>query len=989
MREWSSTEDDYGTNDPPSFEIVGHGHQPARAAGLADYLSVLAMSGPLRPNDALGHSHLGLDRMRHIGSAALTLVIGSAGAALITIYYLAHVLPVAAWVGWATSVALSSIMLLALAVGCRLARPTPEQGEHWGRLCQIAVGASGFSWGALGLVLVHGSDASHYGPFLLLMASLCAVGMYALAPIFSAFLAFSIPLVFGAVLPLALQSWSGDWEIAVPVAAIYCLAVATVRRSTRVIGQYASNDSEHERVVTALSLKQAETEQINAELLDEIAQQRRAQAELEANEHHFRALVETSGDMVWAIDQDACYTYVNGPAVEAIMGYRAEEIIGAPFTQFAVPAAAQVFDDEFFKLKEVGGQLRVDGEYRHSSGRAIHLSINAIALHDGQGVFRGASGTAVDVTKIKTAEMLLKQTLAKQEAILNSATIGIAFVQGGSIVHCNAEMEKMFGHPPGGLMGRSIEALSVADSAQAWLSTVNGAIDGRRIYDSDHICQRRDATTFWCHLSVRAVEEGSPQEGTIWVVQDISDRKQKEQVIEHTALHDALTGLPNRVLLRDRLEQAVRHAARAKLRFGVLFIDLDRFKMVNDTIGHDGGDQLLRTVGERLRMCVRNEDTVSRQGGDEFIVVLPEIHGSEQIEVVARKILHDLAKPISIFGNDYVVTGSIGISIYPDHGKDVQSLLRHADAAMYLAKEVGKNTYRVFTEELDLHATEEIRLENFLRMAIERQQLEVYYQPRVDLATGRVNSLEALARWHHPELGWVSPTKFIAVAERAGLIDRLGDWVLRRACRDVTYLSVLGHGDFGLSVNVSCRQFTRPGLVADVCKVMGEYGLNPRRLELELTESTIAQDTEQALQILRAFQAVGIGIGIDDFGTGYSSLSQLKRFPIRTLKIDRSFVAGLPFEHDDVAITLAVITMAKQLGMLIVAEGVETPEQRQFLVEHGCNEGQGYLFGKPAPLSEIVKLFEPGAALAASDRNARPEGRSEDQFQRFLSSLSP
>jgi diguanylate cyclase (GGDEF)-like protein/PAS domain S-box-containing protein len=534
--------------------------------------------------------------------------------------------------------------------------------------------------------------------------------------------------------------------------------------------------------------------------------------------------------------------------------------------------------------------------------------------------------------------------------------VGIAFIQCGEIVRVNAELEKKFGYPRGTMTGMKIHDLYAVEGSQVWVSMVDSVVAAGHVYEADQMFRRQDGGRFWCHLAVRAIDEGSLPDGAIWVVQDISERKQKEQLVEHVAHHDALTGLPNRVLLRDRLEQAIKHASRAKAKVGVLFLDLDRFKVVNDTIGHDGGDQLLRMVSERLRLCVRSEDTVARQGGDEFIVILPEIADASDAESVAEKILSELAKPIPIFGSDFYVTASVGISLFPDHGKDVQALLKHADAAMYYAKDLGKDTYRVFSEALNERALEEARLESLLRTAIERQQLELHYQPRIDLATGRINSVEALLRWYQPEQGWVGPDRFIPIAEQTGLISRLGDWVLRRACKDMTHLSSLGF-DIGVSVNVSQRQFSQPGLVDNVRSVLNEFRLDPIRLELELTESAIAQDTEQAVQLLKSLEGLGIGLAIDDFGTGYSSLSQLKRFPIRTLKIDRSFVDGLPRDEEDVAIALAIIAMAKRLKMRVVAEGIETPQQRQFLARHHCDEGQGYVFSKAVPLREIEQML--------------------------------
>ncbi|MGH8802076.1 MAG: putative bifunctional diguanylate cyclase/phosphodiesterase, partial [Casimicrobiaceae bacterium] len=517
--------------------------------------------------------------------------------------------------------------------------------------------------------------------------------------------------------------------------------------------------------------------------------------------------------------------------------------------------------------------------------------------------------------------------------------------------------EKMFGYPAGSLVGQPVADLCAADQREAWQVAVRAAVAGQRAYDNDVLGLHRDGSHFWCRAAVRGFEASGTPDTTIWVAQDISDRKQKEQAIVHAALHDALTGLPNRALLSDRLAQAVRFAARANTKFGVLFLDLDRFKYVNDTVGHDAGDQLLRVVANRLRSRVRSSDTVARQGGDEFIVMLPDVRSQADIERVAGDLLAEIVKPIPVFGNDYVVTASIGISMYPDHGADAQMLLRNADAAMYRAKDLGKNNYRVFSEDLHQKVTEDIRLEQMLRTALDSEQLAVHYQPRIDLATGRICSVEALARWEDPLLGAIEPTKFVAAAERAGLIGRLGEWVLRRACRDLTELSAMGYPELGLSVNVSHSQLSDPGLVATILRVVGEHGLAPQRLELELTETAIARNLDQAVTLMQEVAASGIGISIDDFGTGYSSLSQLKRFPIRTLKIDRVFVDGLPHEPDDAAIVLAVIAMAKSLKMRVVAEGVETQDQCAFLLRHECDEVQGFLFSRAVPFDRVVEVL--------------------------------
>ncbi|HEX7328630.1 MAG TPA: EAL domain-containing protein [Casimicrobiaceae bacterium] len=691
-----------------------------------------------------------------------------------------------------------------------------------------------------------------------------------------------------------------------------------------------------------------------------------------ANEAHdalFRALVETSGDIVWAVDANGCITYVNGSALEATLGYRPENVLGFPLTQFAERATAQAFDDELFRLIDGAPQLEVTGTFYHREGHKVHLAVRAIAVHDGEGRFAGANGTAVDVSGLKEAETRLRRALDEQEAVLDSVVVGIAIARGTRIVRANRELERMFGFPAGGLVGMRVSDLCAVDQRDSWQDAVRAAVGARRAYDNDVLGLRRDGSHFWCRAAVRAFDAGGNPDMTIWVAQDISDRKQKEEAIVHAALHDTLTGLPNRALLSDRLVQAVRFASRAGSKFGVLFLDLDRFKYVNDTVGHDAGDQLLRVVANRLRSRVRSSDTVARQGGDEFIVMLPDVRSQADIERIAANLLTEIVKPIPVFGNDYVVSASIGISIYPDHGADAQSLLRNADAAMYRAKELGKNTYRVFSEDLHQKVTEDIRLEQLLRGALDSGCLDVHYQPRVDLASGRISSVEALARWDDPVLGPIEPTKFVAAAERAGLIGRLGEWVLRRACRDLTELSAMGFPGLGLSVNVSHSQLSDAGLVTTVRRILDEHGLAPQRLELELTETAIARNLDQAVTLMQEVAASGIGISIDDFGTGYSSLSQLKRFPIRTLKIDRAFVDGLPHDADDAAIVLAVIAMAKSLKMRVVAEGVETQDQCAFLLRHECDEVQGYLFSRPVPFDRVTEMLrsvasrEPGSGI--------------------------
>jgi diguanylate cyclase (GGDEF)-like protein/PAS domain S-box-containing protein len=920
--------------------------------------------------DALA-GEVAAERMRLAHAFLPGGIAGSFAGAATVVWLLSNVRATPLLVAWQAAIVLCIALLVGLLVAFRRAKDVPRKLRTWGTWYQGVVVLNGTAWGLLGPTLLREPQSLGSALFPVLAGAMCAGGACALAWSLPLFMAYTLPLIVGSMLTLALDPAQG-LGVLVLVAVVYALSVLAAWRTSRAISDSSRLAIEKVREAADVAQMRADLERSRARLIEELASSKRIQAELHANELHFRALVETSGDIVWAVDAAGFFTYVNGSALEAILGYSAEEVIGFPFTQFADRATAQAFDEEFFKLTEGGGQLDVKGVFVHRSGHVRHLAIGAIAMRDVDGRFIGASGTAVDVSEIKAVETLLRQALAEQNAILNSATVGIAIVANGQITRANSEWEALFGYPFEGIEGLPIEDLYAGEDREAWLATVESAVTGRGVYDTDVVCLRRDGREFWCRLAVRSFDQEGTKGATIWVVQDISDRKQKEQTIEHAALHDALTGLPNRALLSDRLEQAIRHSSRVGTKFGVLFLDLDRFKMVNDTVGHDGGDELLRTVAERLRGLVRSTDTVARQGGDEFIIMLPEVRSVADVERIAESVLAEIARPITISGDDYVVTGSIGISIYPDHGADPQSLLRNADAAMYRSKEHGKNTCRVFSEELHVQATEDVRLENMLRAAIDLQQLTVHYQPRVDLATGRVSSLEALCRWNHATLGWIEPAKFIAIAERAGLIGRLGDWVLGRACRDLAQLSALGFDGLGLSVNVSHSQLSDPELAANVRRTLREFGLDPNRLELELTETAIARNVDQAVTSMESLEATGIGIAIDDFGTGYSSLSQLKRFPIRTLKIDRSFVAHLPQEADDVAIALAIIAMAKRLKMRVVAEGVETPEQRDFLLRHECDQAQGFLFSPAVPLVRIVDVLRAASgARAAIERPSR------------------
>ena len=435
------------------------------------------------------------------------------------------------------------------------------------------------------------------------------------------------------------------------------------------------------------------------------------------------------------------------------------------------------------------------------------------------------------------------------------------------------------------------------------------------------------------------------------------ERKRYQEQLEYQANYDALTGLPNRNLLHDRLKQSV-FAQRFVRSIGVVFLDIDHFKFVNDSLGHNTGDKLLQKVAERLLDAVRDGDTVARLGGDEFILILNDQTGQEVIYRAMQRIIGKVAEPIEVDGQELLVTASAGISMYPQDGPDVETLLKHADAAMYRAKDKGRNNFQFYTAEMNRQVNERLKMESSLRRALERNEFELYYQPRFRVDSGALVGCEALLRWQHPELGLTLPERFIALAEETGLIIPIGDWVIKSACTQSREWQKKGMTPVTVSVNLSMRQFKQEGLAASVDEALRASGLDPRRLEMELTESLVMQDTEAAIRVLSRLREIGVELSVDDFGTGHSSLAYLTRLPISALKIDQSFVQAVKGtgQTDEGVVAQAIISLAHNLKLKVVGEGVETGAQYEFLKKHDCDEVQGFHFGRPMPAGEFERF---------------------------------
>jgi len=436
--------------------------------------------------------------------------------------------------------------------------------------------------------------------------------------------------------------------------------------------------------------------------------------------------------------------------------------------------------------------------------------------------------------------------------------------------------------------------------------------------------------------------------------------KRQKGILHHQAHHDALTGLPNRVLFEDRLEQAIKKAKRSFKKIAVLFIDLDNFKKINDSMGHDIGDEVLVQVATRLQNCIRKSDTLARLGGDEFIIIIDEIKDEDLAIHLAQKLIQSMTKPLCINKQDIYITNSVGVSIFPEDGSNATTLLKNADAAMYKAKDDGKNTYQFYKEEMTEKAFERLLMENSLRQALENEEFVVHYQPQVETKTEKIVGMEALVRWNHPSMGLVPPSKFIPPAEETGLIVKLDRWVMKTAMQQITKWNLENSYQYFVSLNLSVKQIEEEDFINFLQESLKEIKCSPSFIELEITESQIIKDTEKCIQILKNVKKLGIRISIDDFGTGYSSLSYLKKFPISKIKIDQSFVRDIPNDEDDVALVKAIISIAENLNLSTIAEGVETNEQREFMLKHGCDKIQGYFYSKPVCAKEMKELLEKG-----------------------------
>ncbi|CAN5279544.1 EAL domain-containing protein [soil metagenome] len=736
-----------------------------------------------------------------------------------------------------------------------------------------------------------------------------------------------------------------------------------------------------------------------ARLQHEAQQSQSAQFMLAERLHLAQMLSDAIPSAVFFKNKNAEYLGCNA-AYEEFFGVRRSDIIGKTAHDVFPAQIAKDVHASDLELLQNGLMQRHEVPAPHSDGSMRQIIYQKAAYRGDGGEIDGLVGIIIDITELKEAQLTISRQKDFLSALIDNLPVGVIAKDAKDnyrFTIWNTQSEKIFGLPRDEMIGKGDYDFFAKDEADFFRTTDEKVMRDKKIINvpSEKVTGKHGEFLARTIKVPLLGEDGSP-DTLLAILEDITEskkteetlaqyrdqlenlvkertgeleqtnellrteiqqRKDGERQIEYLAYYDVLTALPNRTLLRDRITQAVESATRNGWYMALLTIDLDQFKNINDSLGHAAGDKLLKAVAERLRAQVRKEDTVARIGGDEFVLLLPNLKSIEHSSRVAEKVLADAMLPYFIDHQELHITASIGISICPDNGTGSLALIRCADTAMYEAKAAGRNGFAFFNPEMTKRAFETLRIGNELRHAIENDEFVLHYQPKIDLASGRIIGAEALIRWQHPERGLVFPGYFIGIAEETGLIQPMGEWVMRTACRQNKAWQTAGLPPIGIAVNLSARQFVRSQIEQITAGVLQETGLDARYLELEITESMIMQNAEKAIAVMQALKDIGAKLSIDDFGTGYSSLSYLKRFPIDTLKIDQSFVRDLGDDADDAAIVTAIIGLAKSLDLRVIAEGVEKKEQLEFLREKGCDEVQGYFFSKPIPAADFEKLL--------------------------------
>ena len=691
------------------------------------------------------------------------------------------------------------------------------------------------------------------------------------------------------------------------------------------------------------------------------------QARLRASEESFHDTIELAAIGIAHIAPSGHFVHANRWLCE-LLGYSRDELLERSVKDVSHPEDRNLSDELRPKLRAgLINMFRLEKRYLRKDQTPVWLSV-ATAMR------RSPSGEALyeitafeDISARKQAETALRESEARFRSLTELSSDGY-WEQDADLRFTRFESRNIAQDDREALLGKKPWEAGLGTRAEDGMVAHAAVLRARQPFrDFEYSYLNRGGERRWVSVNGQPVfDEAGGFAGYRGTALEITGRKQAEDRIQYLATHDSLTGLPNRSMFSQLLALAIDTSQRYERKFAVLFMDLDRFKVINDTLGHSAGDELLQTIARRLKKTLRASDVVARLGGDEFVVLVQETKNTRQVMSVARKILSAVIKPLTVGGQECRVTASIGVSMYPADATDEGTLMKHADTAMYLAKEEGKNNYQIYSKDIKPQSVEKMALETNLRRALEANELSLQYQAKQDLRSGAITGVEALLRWNSAKLGAITPAQFIPLAEETGLIVPIGRWVLKTACAQHMAWKTQGLPAVPMAVNLSPRQFLDPDLLPDIKAVLRDSGMAAAMLELEITESMVMQNPERAIRLLIAIKQLGVRLAIDDFGTGYSSLAQLKRFPIDTLKVDRSFIRDIPRDAEDKAITEAIIAMGRTLSLTVIAEGVETEEQKTFLREHACDQMQGFYFSKPVAPELFADLLRRHTGTEAS-----------------------
>ncbi len=888
-------------------------------------------------------------------------------------------------------------------------QPPDEEAPRWAARFVVGAGAAGLLWGLAGSVLYPVSSMPHQFLVIFLIGGMALVSMVVLAPVRQAFFAFMLPALALMGTTVFLQGTMLHLFMGALIVVYILVVLGTAPAIAAMMRGALQMKFENAALVERLS-------DANRELSDLLGAQQRAEEVLRQSEQRYRYMFEANPLPMWIRDERTMAILAVNEAALQSYGYSREEFLQLKSPDLVSPEEVARFV-EAVGMRDPGGDYTNYWRHRRRDGSVMEVETDSHGCElDG----RSARLILVkDVTERKRAERRLQMGHTITRILADSRTVEEALPQalravcesGGWVygqrweldkpanrLHCaeawhaagpGLEEFEAFnrsrtqtqdgGHGPLHRVWVGNSPVWCADLAEEKMT--RGPLALKAGLRSSFAFPIQIGGGFYGMLEFFGREARQPDSELMESVRTIGSqvgqflaRKSAEQNLRFVASHDPLTGLFNRNMFNERLQQALAQAARFERNLSLLFIDLDGFKNVNDTLGHNAGDALLSELAARLRATLREGDVIGRMGGDEFVVLVEEVAEATQAAEVAKKVLEMAARPFLYQGRECRVTASVGISIYPDDGKDAQTLLKNADIAMYLVKQQGKNSFRFYSPQMNVHLMERLSLESGLRLAMERGELTLLYQPKVGVRDGRVSGMEALMRWQHPTQGMISPAEFVPVAEDAGLITAIGEWALRAACRQARAWREQGLPQLRVAVNLSHKQILQESLIQTVREALHHERVEPARLELEITEEMLIRNPERAGRLLAQFKELGVRVVIDDFGTGYSSLNFLKRLPIDGVKIDRSLILDLPRDDDAAALTRGVVAMAHSLGIAVIAEGVETREQWEFLLGLGCEEMQGNYFSMPVEADLVAGIVRQpsGPGQRASVQPLRP-----------------